>query len=181
MKIRRKSAPQVAIQALIPLVRSNSITRSDVCKRIVERESREMLERIFSKTKFIRQSSTYMIKGESEYLYSDPKIDKITYLVPTLWYKQICSNRVPTRLNLSKRGILVDTLCPVCGAAPESEDHVFRSCHIAKYLIQKVKTGGPFLNLQGAGLSIWSRGVLSWVSKKLDWNLLMPLFTLFFG
>jgi hypothetical protein len=84
MKIRRKSAPQVAIQALIPLVRSNSITRSDVYKRIIERESRERLERIFSKTKYIRNEERYMIKGESEYLYSDPKFDKITYLVPTL-------------------------------------------------------------------------------------------------
>ena len=37
----------------------------------------------------------YKIKGESEYLYSDPKFDKITNLVPTLWYKQICSNNLP--------------------------------------------------------------------------------------
>ncbi|GJU73340.1 RNA-directed DNA polymerase, eukaryota, reverse transcriptase zinc-binding domain protein [Tanacetum coccineum] len=39
----------------------------------------------------------------------------------------------PTRLNLDKRGIDLDSvLCPICNDNSESEDHIFVECCIAK-------------------------------------------------
>ncbi|GJW33835.1 RNA-directed DNA polymerase, eukaryota, reverse transcriptase zinc-binding domain protein [Tanacetum coccineum] len=46
---------------------------------------------------------------------------------------RIFHRRLPTRLNLDKRGIDLDSvLCPICNDNPESEDHIFVECCIAK-------------------------------------------------
>ena len=37
--------------------------------------------------------------------------------------------RIPTRVNLGSRGIILDsTLCPTCLEAPETVEHVFARC-----------------------------------------------------
>ncbi|GJT75675.1 putative RNA-directed DNA polymerase, eukaryota, reverse transcriptase zinc-binding domain protein [Tanacetum coccineum] len=41
-------------------------------------------------------------------------------------------DRLPTRLNLSKRGLEIDSiLCPICNANVESNDHIFFNCEVA--------------------------------------------------
>ncbi|PWA56032.1 RNA-directed DNA polymerase, eukaryota, Reverse transcriptase zinc-binding domain protein [Artemisia annua] len=47
-----------------------------------------------------------------------------------LW--RVMNKRIPTRMNLDKRGIDLDTVrCPVCDDDLESEDHIFAKCCIA--------------------------------------------------
>ena len=47
-----------------------------------------------------------------------------------LW--RVMNRRIPTRMNLDRRGIDFDTVrCPVCDDDLESEDHIFAKCCIA--------------------------------------------------
>ncbi|GJV79478.1 RNA-directed DNA polymerase, eukaryota [Tanacetum coccineum] len=42
-------------------------------------------------------------------------------------------DRLPTRVNLSRRGVLLDShLCPLCNAAMEDVQHVFFRCDVAR-------------------------------------------------
>jgi hypothetical protein len=46
-----------------------------------------------------------------------------------LW--RVCTNSLPTRENLFKRGIVQDPLCPLCGLFPETTEHTLWSCESA--------------------------------------------------
>ncbi|GKB10948.1 RNA-directed DNA polymerase, eukaryota [Tanacetum coccineum] len=55
----------------------------------------------------------------------------------------ICSgdgeSRLPTRVNLSRRGVLLDShLCPLCNAAMEDVQHVFFRCDVARVVLRKI-------------------------------------------
>ncbi|GJT97592.1 RNA-directed DNA polymerase, eukaryota, reverse transcriptase zinc-binding domain protein [Tanacetum coccineum] len=74
-----------------------------------------------------------------------PKAD-----VPTRWVKvvpikinifgwRVCLDKLPTRLNLSLRGIDIPSiLCPLCSIAVESSSHLLFSCQLARSLMLKV-------------------------------------------
>ena len=52
---------------------------------------------------------------------------------------KVCKDILPTRFNLSLRGIDIDSiLCPVCHTAGESSSHLFFSCYVARLLSQKI-------------------------------------------
>ncbi|GJV79741.1 RNA-directed DNA polymerase, eukaryota [Tanacetum coccineum] len=52
---------------------------------------------------------------------------------------KVCKDILPTRFNLSLRGIDIDSiLCPVCHMAGESSSHLFFSCNVAQLLSQKI-------------------------------------------
>ncbi|GKB28399.1 RNA-directed DNA polymerase, eukaryota [Tanacetum coccineum] len=69
---------------------------------------------------------------------------------PTRWVKtvsikinifawKVCLDRLPTRLNLSLRGIDIPSIsCPICSSAGESCAHLLFSCSMAKALYSKV-------------------------------------------
>ncbi|GJR70305.1 RNA-directed DNA polymerase, eukaryota [Tanacetum coccineum] len=69
---------------------------------------------------------------------------------PTRWVKEIpikinilawkvSLDKLPTRLNLSLRGIEIPTIsCPICSSAGESCSHLLFSCNMARILINKV-------------------------------------------
>nr|GEV55839.1 ribonuclease H-like domain-containing protein [Tanacetum cinerariifolium] len=69
---------------------------------------------------------------------------------PTRWVKsvpikinvfarKVCLDRLPTRLNLSLRGIDIPSIsCPICSSAGESCAHLLFSCRMAKALYSKV-------------------------------------------
>ncbi|GJS39918.1 RNA-directed DNA polymerase, eukaryota, partial [Tanacetum coccineum] len=46
---------------------------------------------------------------------------------------------LPTRVNLSRRGVLLDShLCPLCNAAMEDVQHVFFRCDVARVVLRKI-------------------------------------------
>ncbi|GKE41515.1 ribosomal protein L7Ae/L30e/S12e/Gadd45, partial [Tanacetum coccineum] len=45
-------------------------------------------------------------------------------------------DRLPTRVNLSRRGVLLDShMCPLCNAAMEDVQHVFFRCDVARVVL----------------------------------------------
>ncbi|GKC56064.1 RNA-directed DNA polymerase, eukaryota, reverse transcriptase zinc-binding domain protein [Tanacetum coccineum] len=65
-------------------------------------------------------------------------IKSVPIKVNILAWKIAC-DVMPTRLNISRRGIIVDTIrCPICNAGVESSNHLFFSCDVARHLMQKV-------------------------------------------
>jgi ribonuclease HI len=47
-----------------------------------------------------------------------------------LW--KACSNILPTKINLHKRGIVEDSLCPICKQEDESVEHILWTCESAR-------------------------------------------------
>ncbi|GJT54358.1 RNA-directed DNA polymerase, eukaryota [Tanacetum coccineum] len=48
-------------------------------------------------------------------------------------------DRLPTKVNLNRRGILLDShLCPLCNAAMEDVQHVFFRCDVARVVLRKI-------------------------------------------
>nr|GEX78578.1 RNA-directed DNA polymerase, eukaryota [Tanacetum cinerariifolium] len=70
--------------------------------------------------------------------------------VPTRWVNivpikinifswRVCLDKLPTRLNLSHRGIDIPSIiCPNCSIVVESTSHLFFSCHLAHQIMLKV-------------------------------------------
>ena len=89
---------------------------------------------------------------------------------PTRWIKlipikvnvlawKICLDRLPTRLNLSKRGLEIPSiLCPICNEVVESSSHLFFSCSLARQVLRLLcrwwELEFPSLNSYGEWL-IW--------------------------
>jgi ribonuclease HI len=47
-----------------------------------------------------------------------------------LW--RLAKNILPTRANLAKKGVQIENLCPLCNSEPETIDHTFLHCQIAR-------------------------------------------------
>nr|GEY04733.1 RNA-directed DNA polymerase, eukaryota [Tanacetum cinerariifolium] len=57
----------------------------------------------------------------------------------TAW--KIKTNALPTRFNLSRRGMDIDTLmCPVCKGGAETTSHLFFQCILSKQIMRKVSS-----------------------------------------
>nr|GFB64541.1 RNA-directed DNA polymerase, eukaryota [Tanacetum cinerariifolium] len=57
----------------------------------------------------------------------------------TAW--KIKTNALPTRFNLSRRGMNIDTLmCPVCKGGVETTSHLFFQCVVSKIFLRKVSS-----------------------------------------
>nr|GEV00450.1 reverse transcriptase domain, reverse transcriptase zinc-binding domain protein [Tanacetum cinerariifolium] len=84
--------------------------------------------------------ATFTVKETREHI--DDNILQ-TLDAPTIWCKSIPRkvniflwrlhmDRIPTRLNLSKRGLDIPLImCPICSNGVESNDHIFYSCKLA--------------------------------------------------
>nr|GEU88424.1 RNA-directed DNA polymerase, eukaryota [Tanacetum cinerariifolium] len=52
---------------------------------------------------------------------------------------RVCLDKLPTRLNLSLRGIDIPfILCPICSSAGETTSHLLFSCNVARHILLKV-------------------------------------------
>ncbi|GJS04028.1 RNA-directed DNA polymerase, eukaryota [Tanacetum coccineum] len=95
------------------------------------------------------------INGEGEFRVKDIRSSLDDLLLPstdvaTRWVKFIPIkinvfawrarlDRLPTRCNLIKRGVILDSsLCPMCGLAPEDSYHVFFQCDMAKNILRRI-------------------------------------------
>jgi hypothetical protein len=68
-------------------------------------------------------------------------------------------NILPTRVNLQKKGISLDTSCPLCHNAPENAQHLFMHCNMLKLVLFASPLGcHPPLNVD---LNCW---LLDWLS-----------------
>ncbi|GJT09776.1 RNA-directed DNA polymerase, eukaryota [Tanacetum coccineum] len=48
-------------------------------------------------------------------------------------------DRLPTRLNLIKRGVILDSdICPICNSSTEDSSHIFFHCDMAKSILRKI-------------------------------------------
>nr|GEX31593.1 RNA-directed DNA polymerase, eukaryota [Tanacetum cinerariifolium] len=68
-------------------------------------------------------------------------------------------NKLPTRLNLSMRGLEIGSIsCPICGAHVESTSHLFFSCSMVKDVLRKISLCNSLGN-SGGILCIWEATV----------------------
>ncbi|GJX73777.1 RNA-directed DNA polymerase, eukaryota [Tanacetum coccineum] len=95
------------------------------------------------------------INGEGEFRVKDIRSSLDDLLLPstdvaTRWVKFIPIkinvfawrarlDRLPTRCNLIKRGVILDSSsCLMCGLAPEDSYHVFFQCDMAKNILRRI-------------------------------------------
>ncbi|GJW86282.1 RNA-directed DNA polymerase, eukaryota [Tanacetum coccineum] len=72
--------------------------------------------------------------------------------LPTRWVKsvpikvniiawKVKSNALPTRFNISRRGMDIDSIvCPICNAGVESTNHIFFQCVVVRQIIRKISS-----------------------------------------
>ncbi|KAF3951697.1 hypothetical protein CMV_022679 [Castanea mollissima] len=61
----------------------------------------------------------------------------------------LCWNAIPTMVNLNKRGIQVDVLCPICKNEEEDVEHAVLNCELAKAVWSKWRDcPGNFLGIK---------------------------------
>ena len=77
-------------------------------------------------------------------------------------------DRLPHRLNLSKRGLEIDSiLCPICNNSVESNDHVFFSCEVASNAWRLVRIWCNFPDLLTPSYNDW----ISWIDNMPGANI----------
>nr|GEV77219.1 RNA-directed DNA polymerase, eukaryota [Tanacetum cinerariifolium] len=81
---------------------------------------------------------------------SSKGFDFVSRFVATRWVKYIpikiniftwraCLDRLPTRYNLAKRGVVLESpLCLICGSVSEDSIHILFQCELAKLVFRKI-------------------------------------------
>ncbi|GJW20453.1 RNA-directed DNA polymerase, eukaryota, reverse transcriptase zinc-binding domain protein [Tanacetum coccineum] len=91
--------------------------------------------------------------------------------------REMESSRLPTRVNLSRRGVLLDShLCPLCNAAMEDVQHVFFRCDVARVVLRKICRWWDLDWQEICSFSDWDAWFLSFrLSSRLKSILEVPL------
>ncbi|GJV46643.1 RNA-directed DNA polymerase, eukaryota, partial [Tanacetum coccineum] len=64
---------------------------------------------------------------------------KVMPIKINVFARRVRLDKLPTRLNLSLKGIDISTIvCPLCHASVESGSHIFFSCPMARHLWRKL-------------------------------------------
>ncbi|GKB53118.1 RNA-directed DNA polymerase, eukaryota [Tanacetum coccineum] len=81
--------------------------------------------------------------------------------LPTRWVKsvpikvniiawKVKSNALPTRFNISRRGMDIDSIvCPICNAGVESTNHIFFQCVVVRQIMRKISSWWNIIGLFG--------------------------------
>ena len=91
---------------------------------------------------------------------------------------QCCHHSIPVRAILSRRGIDIPFLCPMCNNAPETITHTLRDCPMAQMFWNSLNPPIPRSLFYGASLLNWLK--LNCQSSKIstnssiDWSILFP-------
>ncbi|XP_071712786.1 uncharacterized protein [Rutidosis leptorrhynchoides] len=73
-------------------------------------------------------------------LQSTFKWSKVLPKKLNIFARRVYLDRLPTRLNLSRRGLEIESIgCPPCGHNIESMDHIFFSCTVAQHLWCRIR------------------------------------------
>ncbi|GJY90719.1 RNA-directed DNA polymerase, eukaryota, reverse transcriptase zinc-binding domain protein [Tanacetum coccineum] len=69
---------------------------------------------------------------------------------------------LPTRLNISRRGMdIASILCPICGIAVESSNHLFFDCHVARDTFRKICRWWDVGFMEVSSYEEWSSWILN--------------------
>ena len=87
-------------------------------------------------------------------------------------------NSISVRESLARRGMSVDTDCPLCNIAVESVAHAFRDCHIVKAVCYQLGVCQSNSNFFTQDLRNWLKSNATAKSNEshrgLHWNILFP-------
>ncbi|GJT55778.1 RNA-directed DNA polymerase, eukaryota, reverse transcriptase zinc-binding domain protein [Tanacetum coccineum] len=76
---------------------------------------------------------------------------------------------LPTRMNISRRGIEIDSIvCPICNSGAESSCHIFFQCNLVRQLARKISS---LLNVDYVDVSSYEEWYTWLVSLRLQANL----------
>jgi ribonuclease HI len=70
-----------------------------------------------------------------------------------LW--RILHNAIPTKTNLLNRGIMCDSMCPMCNKEPETTNHIFQQCEWARLVWFGCPLTITTSNVQAQNFSDW--------------------------
>ncbi|GJT97819.1 RNA-directed DNA polymerase, eukaryota [Tanacetum coccineum] len=88
-----------------------------------------------------------------------------------LWLESLPAFWLPTRVNLSRRGVLLDShLCPLCNAAMEDVQHVFFRCDVARVVLRKICRWWDLDWQEICSFSDWDAWCLSRHKAEMDWR-----------
>ncbi|KAF7810509.1 reverse transcriptase [Senna tora] len=112
-----------------------------------------------------RASSSFMVSGDLWRAIWRLKVaEKVKHFI---W--RLCTNSLPTMVNLMKKRCLVKACCPVCGSEDESGEHLFLFCK----WIEMVWFGGFFCarwnRFEVKRVEDWWAGLLTGDSKVNEW------------
>ncbi|GKC96285.1 RNA-directed DNA polymerase, eukaryota, partial [Tanacetum coccineum] len=76
---------------------------------------------------------------------------------------------LPTRMNISRRGIEIDSIvCPICNSGAESSCHIFFQCNLVRQLARKISS---WWNVDYVDVSSYEEWYTWLVSLRLQANL----------
>ncbi|GKC95951.1 RNA-directed DNA polymerase, eukaryota, partial [Tanacetum coccineum] len=76
---------------------------------------------------------------------------------------------LPTRMNISHRGIEIDSIvCPICNSGAESSCHIFFQCNLVRQLARKISS---WWNVDYVNVSSYEEWYTWLVSLRLQANL----------
>ncbi|GJS83594.1 RNA-directed DNA polymerase, eukaryota [Tanacetum coccineum] len=76
---------------------------------------------------------------------------------------------LPTRMNISRRGIEIDSIvCPICNSGAESSCHIFFQCNLVRHLARKIPS---WWNVDYVDVSSYEEWYTWLVSLRLQANL----------
>ncbi|GKB27367.1 RNA-directed DNA polymerase, eukaryota, partial [Tanacetum coccineum] len=99
----------------------------------IEEMQLNSLAEISRMTTLVPCEDRYVWTLESDGVFSVASIQKEMGIVK--------SNALPTRFNISRRGMDIDSIvCPICNAGVESTNHIFFQCVVVRHIMRKISS-----------------------------------------
>ena len=83
-----------------------------------------------------------------------------------MFYWRLANGALATGVNLKKRKILSETLCPFCGKEEESDTHLFKDCEVTMRIWKSSNLGINAQNPVNMDISQWTKNWLWYLMQK---------------